>query len=96
MKLIKQCILDSVNSELILAGPAALALQEVSGVLVSLTALLEEGGSLQQSPDNVKAMARDAIAKCKELADNLANSIGVGFPKKEKEKAPEGKPKKKE
>ena len=81
-KLISNSILKTVKIQ---SGPAAVALQELSGVLVTLTALLEEGGALQQAPVGVKEMANICIESCKKLADSLATSIGTGFgpPKEE-------------
>jgi len=81
-KLISNSILKTVKIQ---SGPAAVALQELSGVLVTLTALLEEGGALQQAPVGVKEMANICIESCKNLADSLATSIGTGFgpPKEE-------------
>ena len=85
-KLISNSILKTVKIQ---SGPAAVALQELSGVLVTLTALLEEGGALQQAPVGVKEMANICIESCKKLADSLATSIGTGFGPPKKEVNPE-------
>ena len=85
-KLISNLILKTVKIQ---SGPAAVALQELSGVLVTLTALLEEGGALQQAPVGVKEMANICIDSCKKLADSLATSIGTGFGPPKKEVNPE-------
>jgi len=85
-KLISNLILKTVKIQ---SGPAAVALQELSGVLVTLTALLEEGGALQQAPVGVKEMANICIESCKNLADSLATSIGTGFGPPKEEVAPE-------
>ena len=91
-KLISNSILKTVKIQ---SGPAAVALQELSGVLVTLTALLEEGGALQQAPVGVKEMANICIESCKNLADSLATSIGTGFgPPKEEVATEETVPKK--
>ena len=91
-KLISNSILKTVKIQ---SGPAAVALQELSGVLVTLTALLEEGGALQQAPVGVKEMANICIESCKKLADSLATSIGTGFgPPKEEVATEETVPKK--
>jgi len=85
-KLISNLILKTVKIQ---SGPAAVALQELSGVLVTLTVLLEEGGALQQAPVGVKEMANICIDSCKKLADSLATSIGTGFGPPKKEVNPE-------
>ena len=66
----------SIIKTKISSGSSAVALQEIAGILVSLTAMLEEGGTLQQAPDNIKALTKTTIDTCQKLADVLTDSIG--------------------
>ena len=76
-KIIANSIINQIKSRHhVYSGLSANALAEVANVLITLTALLEEGGALLDSPQEIKAYAQKAIISVKELADALTTQIG--------------------
>lgn len=60
----------------IVASPAAEALTAVSGVIVSLQALIEgDQAFLLSAPENIKQLCVNAIEATRKLADQLANNV---------------------